>query len=122
MQQIHKEQQEQMEKKMNEMKKEIESKKSGFLNNPKLMKLVKMFKNTLVVFLLIIFFNVNSIDEFLRFKKCCFYFTIFKMRNQLFYLDFQSDFNCFYLLYDNVITQIIHYYFLFFCTLINCYF
>ena len=40
------------------------------------MKLVKMFKNTLVVFLLIIFFNVNSIDEFLRFKKYSLFYNI----------------------------------------------
>ena len=77
MQQMHEQQQREMERKMNEMKKEMEEKKSkNFLNNPQLMKLIKMFKDTLVVFLLIIFFNVNSIDEFLRFKKYSLFYDI----------------------------------------------
>lgn len=91
MQQMQQQQKEQMEKKMNEMKQEIESKKDGgFLNHPKINKLIGMFKNTLVVFLLIIFFNVNSIDEFLRFRKYSLFYNIKDEKSTLLFTVFKA--------------------------------
>ena len=58
------------------MRKELENKNSSFLNFPDIKKKLSSVKDIFVVFLLIIFFNVSSIDEFMRFKKYSLFYDI----------------------------------------------
>ena len=79
-----------MEQKMEEMKKELDDKNSSFFNNPQLKNILLNIKSTLVVFLLIIFFNVNSIDEFLRFKKFSLFYNIQDEKSTLLFTFFKG--------------------------------
>jgi hypothetical protein len=58
------------------MKKEIEKKSTTFLSAKNLKNIFKSFKYTFIVFLLILFFNVNYIDEILRFKQFSLFYDI----------------------------------------------
>tara|TARA_B100000575_G_C23025324_1_gene590455 strand:- start:238 stop:885 length:648 start_codon:yes stop_codon:yes gene_type:complete len=89
-QQEQQQQKNEMEQKMEEMKKELEKKNSSFFNNPQLKNILLNIKSTLVVFLLIIFFNVNSIDEFLRFKKFSLFYNIQDEKSTLLFTFFKG--------------------------------
>jgi len=78
-----------LEKKLNEMKKDIEQKTKIFAN-PKLNQLYNNLKTTFVVFMLVVFFNVNSIDEFLRFKKFSLFYNIQNEKSTILFVLFKA--------------------------------
>ena len=69
--------QKQLDEKIEEMKKEIDEKKSdGFLSPENLKKIMKMSRYTFIVFILVMFFNVTKVDSFLRFKQFSIFYDI----------------------------------------------
>jgi len=75
---------------MEELKKELENKNSSFLNFPDFKEKLTGIKDIFVVFLLIIFFNVSSIDEFLRFKKYSVFYDIQDDKSTLLFTFFKA--------------------------------
>ena len=82
--------QKELEEKMEEMKKELENKNSSFFDFPDIKKKLSGFKDIFVVFLLIIFFNVSSVDEFLRFKKYSIFYDIQDDKSTLLFTFFKA--------------------------------
>ena len=54
----------------------MKKKSTTFLSAKNLKNIFKSFQYTFIVFLLILFFNVNSIDEILRFKQFSLFYDI----------------------------------------------
>lgn len=88
-QQQQQDKKDELEKKLNEMKKDIEQKTKIFAN-PKLNQLYNNLKTTFVVFMLVVFFNVNSIDEFLRFKKFSLFYNIQNEKSTILFVLFKA--------------------------------
>ena len=65
-----------MEDKFEKMKKELEDKSNPFFSLEELKTKLGGLKTTFVVVLLIIFFNVSSVDDVLRFKKFPLFYDI----------------------------------------------
>ena len=92
-QQKHKKEMDEKMEELEKMKQKLEdSKPKNFIEAMNIKTIIQTFKTTFIVFLLVVFFNLNSIDEFMRFKQFSIFYNIDTEKSTLLFTLFKAIF------------------------------